>query len=114
MRRFWLRPLSLLQPLADRPFPPASPCACDASSDPHEPCGACHATEREFPGAETRRGPPPPVPPPRRPPRRAVLSPSRPPSPLTPDPTLVPSLTSPGIPVIFAPLRVLVAPLRDL
>lgn len=58
MRRFWLRPLSLLQPLADRLFVPASPpCACDASNDPDEPCGACHAMEREFPGAETRRGP---------------------------------------------------------
>ncbi len=57
MRRFWLRPLSLLQQLAARLLHPASPCPCDASRDPDEPCGACHALDEVFEASTVRTGP---------------------------------------------------------
>ncbi len=58
MQRFFrLRPLSLLQQLADRLFPQLPPCACDASSDPDEPCGACHALDEAFEASRVRTGP---------------------------------------------------------
>jgi hypothetical protein len=59
MRRFQLRSFLILNHLTDRLFPPASPCACDTSSDPDEPCGACHSTnDTEFePGYLDGKGP---------------------------------------------------------
>lgn len=57
MRRFWLRPLSALQPLATRLFPPAPPCTCDFSGDPDELCGACHALDEAFEASRVRTGP---------------------------------------------------------
>lgn len=57
MRRFWLRPLSALQQLADRLFRLAPPCTCDFSRDLIDACGACHALDEAFEASKVRTGP---------------------------------------------------------
>lgn len=57
MPRFWLHPLSALQPLVTHLFPQDAPCTCDSSDDPDAPCGACHALDEAFEASRVRTGP---------------------------------------------------------